>query len=211
MFQRRSVSWHTKTRTLNRPLSKVSGELVMGITQLSKTKVTSKQEKVMKFLLMGPAGAGKSTFGSCIECIVEKTHLNSSSVYIPTPGVAFYKVPLNNGKCYVNWELGGQQRYQPLWKLWWRGATGAFLIIDSSKEESLTAAKNIHQLIVGELGLPYVVCINKQDLPNALPPKMIASHLEINDPTIIFPTSAVTGENVKEAFLELVQRTEREA
>ena len=183
----------------------------MGITQLSKTKVTSKQEKVLKFLLMGPAGAGKSTFGSCLECVIEETQLNSSGIYMPTPGVAFYKVPLNNGKCYVNWELGGQQRYQPLWKLWWKGATGAFLIIDSSNEEALAVAKNIHQLIIGELRLPYVVCINKQDLPNTLSPEMIASHLEINDSTIIFPTSAATGKNVKEAFLELVQRTEREA
>jgi len=85
------------------------------------------------------------------------------------------------------------------------------LIIDSSNEEALAVAKNIHQLIVGELRLPYVVCINKQDLPNTLSPEMIASHLEINDPTIIFPTSAATGENVKEAFLELVHRTEKEA
>lgn len=183
----------------------------MGITQLSKTKVTSKQEKVLKFLLMGPAGAGKSTFGSCLECVIEETQLNSSGIYMPTPGVAFYKVPLNNGKCYVNWELGGQQRYQPLWRLWWKGATGVFLIIDSSNDEALAVAKNIHQLIVGELRLPYVVCINKQDLPNTFSPEMIASHLEINDPKIIFPTSAATGENVKEAFLELVQRTEKEA
>ena len=183
----------------------------MGITQLSTTKVTSKQEKVLKFLLMGSAGAGKSTFGSCLECIIEETQLNSSGTYTPTPGVAFYKVPLNNGKCYVNWELGGQQRYQPLWKLLWKGATGAFLIVDSSNEESLAVAKNIHELIKGELRLPYVVCVNKQDLPNALSTKMIANHLEINDLTIIFPTSAVTGANVKEAFLELVQRTEMEA
>ena len=183
----------------------------MGITQLSTTKVTSKQEKVMKFLLMGPAGAGKSTFGSCLECIIEDTQLNSSGTYIPTPGVAFYKVPLKNGKCYVNWELGGQQRYQPLWKLWWKGATGAFLIIDSSNIDSFTVTKNIHQLIVGELRLPYVICANKQDLPNSLSIDAIANHLEINDKTIIFPTSAVTGANVKEAFLELVQRTEREA
>ncbi len=183
----------------------------MGVKQLSANKITSTQEKVAKFLLMGSAGAGKSTFGSCLECIIEETQLNSSGTYIPTPGVAFYKVPLNNGKCYVSWELGGQQRYQPLWKLWWRGATGAFLIIDSSNIDSFAVTKDIHHLIVGELHLPYVICANKQDLPNSLPIEAIADHLDINDPTIIFPTSAVTGANVKEAFLELVQRTEREA
>jgi signal recognition particle receptor subunit beta len=130
-------------------------------------------------------------------------------MYVPTPGVAFYKVPLNNGKCYVNWELGGQLRYQPLWKLWWKGATGAFLIIDSSNKESLAVAKHIHQLIVGELQLPYVVCVNKQDLSNSLSSEVIVNHLNISDPTIVFPTSAATGENVKEAFLELVHRTDR--
>ncbi len=181
----------------------------MGVTQSSTTKVTGVQEKVLKFLLMGPAGAGKSTFGSCLECIVEETALKSAGMYTPTPGVAFYKVPLKNGKCYVNWELGGQQRYQPLWKLWWKGASGAFLIIDASNKESLAVAKNIHQLIVGELRLPYVVCANKKDLPNSLHPEMIANHLEISDPKLIFPTSAVTGDNVQEAFLELVQRTEK--
>ena len=181
----------------------------MGVTQLSATKVTSTQEKVLKFLLMGPAGAGKSTFGSCLECIVEDTALKSAGVYIPTPGVAFYKVPLKNGKCYVNWELGGQQRYQPLWKLWWKGATGAFLIIDSTNKERLAVAKSIHQLIVNELRLPYVICANKQDVPNPISPELIANQLGISDPTTIFPTSASNGDNVKEAFLELVQRTER--
>ncbi len=209
VVQERCESWHTKTRTLNKPLSKVSGEQVMGVTQLSTTKVTSVQEKVKKFLLMGPAGAGKSTFGVCLECKVEEIAINSTGMYIPTPGVAFYKVPLKNGKCYVNWELGGQQRYQPLWKLWWKGASGAFLIIDASNKESLSVAKNIHQLIVVELRLPYVVCANKQDLPNSLSPEVIANQLEINDHTLIFPTSALAGDNVKEAFLELVQRTER--
>ena len=209
MLQRRNKSLHTKTRTLNRPLSEVIGELVMGATQLSATKATDAPDKVLKFLLMGPAGAGKSTFGSCLECIIEETDLNPTGLYIPTPGVAFYKVPLKNGKCYVNWELGGQQRYQPLWRLWWKGATGAFLIIDSSDKESLAVAKHIHQLIVGELRLPYVVCANKQDLPNSLSPEVIINHLDISDSAIVFPISAVTGDNVKEAFLELVQRSER--
>jgi signal recognition particle receptor subunit beta len=158
---------------------------------------------------MGPAGAGKSTFGSRLECIIEETALNPTDMYVPTPGVAFYKVPLNNGKCYVNWELGGQLRYQPLWRLWWKGATGAFLIIDSSNTESLAVAKHIHQLIVGELQLPYVVCVNKQDLPNSLSPEVITNHLNIDDPTIVFPTSAATGDNIKQAFLKLVHRTER--
>jgi signal recognition particle receptor subunit beta len=181
----------------------------MGITQLPATKVTRIHENVMKFLLMGPAGAGKSTFGTCLECLIEETAIKSTDMYAPTPGVAFYKVPLQNGKCYVNWELGGQLRYQPLWKLWWKGATGAFLIIDSSNSDSLAVAKHIHQLIVGELQLPYVVCINKQDLAHALPPEEIADQLGIDDPTRVFATSAATGENVKEAFLALVQRTER--
>jgi signal recognition particle receptor subunit beta len=180
----------------------------MRVTQLSATKVTSSYAKVLKFLLMGPAGAGKSTFGSCLECIVEETALQSTDLYIPTPGVAFYKVPLNNGKCYVNWELGGQLRYQPLWRLWWKGATGAFLIIDASNKDSIAVAKHIHHLIVGELHLPYVVCANKQDLPHSLPSEVIATQLGINDPSIMFPTSAATGDNVKEAFLELVHRTE---
>ncbi len=180
----------------------------MGVTQLSATKVTSIQDKVKKFLLLGPAGAGKSTFGSCLECIVEETTINSPGIYIPTPGVAFYKVPLKNGKCYVNWELGGQQRYQPLWRLWWKGATGAFLIIDSTNKKSLEVAKQIHQLIVGELRLPYVVCANKQDLPNSFHPDEIANCLDIRDIAIIFPTSAATGDNVKEAFLELMKRAE---
>jgi signal recognition particle receptor subunit beta len=180
----------------------------MGVTQLSATKRTSTHKKVLKFLLMGPAGAGKSTFGSCLECIIEETALQSTDMYVPTPGVAFYKVPLNNGKCYVNWEMGGQQRYQPLWRLWWKGATGVFLIIDASNKDSLAVATHIHHLIVGELRLPYVVCANKQDLPHSLSPEVIANHLGISDPAIVFPTSAATGGNVKEAFLELVHRTE---
>jgi len=182
----------------------------MGVTQVSATKLTRAQDKVLKFLLMGPAGAGKSTFGACLEAMVEETlPTTRHGMYIPTPGVAFYKVPLDNGKCYVNWELGGQQRYQPLWKLWWKGASGVFLIVDATNKNSLAVATQIHQLIVRELRLPYVVCANKQDLPNAVPREVLAHQLGISDQTLIFPTSAATGANIKEAFLALVNKTER--
>ena len=63
--------------------------------------------------------------------------------YKPTPGVAFYKFIIRKARSnehqkgqelqIVHWELGGQERYHGLWNVWWAGARGVMVVLDSCK------------------------------------------------------------------------------
>ena len=170
---------------------------------------------VVKLLLMGPANAGKTLFGKKLEEAfngVKKKHtskLNSiCGLYLPTPGIDFYRVFMQeDSQSYVLWELGGQAHYQPLWSIWWKGAKGAFVVIDSTTmtESYLAKARDIIELIRGTLFLPFVVCLNKIDLSKCITAlKNLSEQLSVVEEKII-PCSAGTGLNVRNALYYLLE------
>ncbi len=170
-----------------------------------------KRLNVVKLLLMGPANAGKSKLGKKLaEVFNYNKRKNTSNFdsngesYLPTPGIDFYTVKMQeDSHSYVLWELGGQEHYQPLWNIWWKGAKGAFVVIDSTTmmESYLTKVRKIIELIRGTLSLPFLVCLNKLDLSicNKTVLKNISDYLDVEEEKII-PVSAVTGLNVKNAL-----------
>jgi signal recognition particle receptor subunit beta len=175
------------------------------------------RSNVTKLLLMGPANAGKTVFGKKIEAVfngIKKTK-NTSNLdpvcgsYMPTPGIDFYRVFMQEeSQSYMLWELGGQAHYQPLWSMWWRGAKGVFVVIDSTAitESYLAKVREIIELIRGALSLPFVVCLNKIDLSkcNAKVLETLSEYLDIEEDEII-PCSAANGLNVRNALYYLLE------
>ncbi len=167
--------------------------------------------RVIKLLLMGPANAGKTVFGKKLEEAFNgikkkgKSNFDSScGSYLPTPGIDFYRVMPEDFHSYVLWELGGQAHYQPLWSLWWKGAKGALVVIDSvsaTTESYLAKVREIVEVIRGTLSLPFVVCFNKLDLSkcNTTVLERLSEQLGVAEEKII-PTCAVTGLNVRNAL-----------
>ncbi|MFX1521679.1 MAG: GTPase domain-containing protein [Promethearchaeota archaeon] len=193
------MSFTTEIKTVNKPT-----ELVNRVN-------------VTKLLLMGPANAGKTVFGKKIEEAFNgvKKKKNASNLdpicelYIPTPGIDFYRVLMQgDSQSYVLWELGGQVHYQPLWSIWWKGAKGVFVVIDSTviTESYLAKVQDIIELIRSGLSLPFVLCLNKIDLlkcnTNVL--ENISKYLAIDEDKII-PCSAVTGLNVRNTLYYLLE------
>ncbi len=184
-------------------------------------KITPVQEKnksciqVTKLLLMGPAGAGKSAFGDNLERVFNGDYKPSLTdvdcKYVPTPGIDFYRIFLQEEfHSYVLWELGGQPIFQSLWKLWWNGAKGAFIVLDSSiiDADYLSQVRELITIVDRDLSLPFIICLNKQDLvhsynPNVSTLESISVMLGVPKDRITH-TSVVTGFNVKESFHRLV-------
>ena len=172
--------------------------------------------RVIKLLLMGPANAGKTVFGKKLEeafnGIKKKGKSNFASnygSYLPTPGIDFYRVMPEDTQSYLLWELGGQAHYQPLWSIWWHGAKGAFVVIDSvlaMTESYLTKVREIIKLIQDTLFLPFVVCLNKLDLSkcNKTVLKNLSQQLGVAEEKII-PICAITGLNVRNALYYLLE------
>ncbi len=193
------MSFTTDIKTVNKP-----------IKLLNRINVT-------KLLLMGPANAGKTVFGKKIETAFNgvKKKKNTSNLdpicesYIPTPGIDFYRVFMQeDSQSYMLWELGGQTHYQPLWSIWWKGAKGVFVVIDSTviTESYLAKVRDIIELIHDTLSLPFVVCLNKIDLSNCNTKVLenISEYLDVEEDKII-PCSAVTGLNVRNALYYLLE------
>ncbi|MHA2246732.1 MAG: Rab family GTPase [Candidatus Hodarchaeales archaeon] len=107
------------------------------------------------------------------------------------------------------WDIAGQTLFREFRKKFYTKAQGALLVFDLTVPKSLdnlhlSWIKDIHQ-ITGEI--PFVLIGNKVDLNElrAISPEEITSFLEAH-PNIKahLDTSALTGENVENAFHELV-------
>lgn len=166
-----------------------------------------------KICLLGDGGVGKT---SLRERFLGK---GFQSGYILTIGADFAVQDLNiDGQQYKFqiWDLAGQQRFEAVRKLYYRGSHGAILVYDSTRPESLYNLANWKQELFTNVGreIPYVLLGNKADLPNAIDGGEISkfieeSQREITDiPFVIkcLNTSAKSGLNVTEAF-ELLART----
>jgi small GTP-binding protein len=74
----------------------------------------------------------------------------------------------------VIWDFAGQERFRKLWKFYFKGADIVFLLTDSTLRNILISKEMYRTIRQDAPNIPIVVIANKQDLPNALDPSIIA-------------------------------------
>jgi len=109
------------------------------------------------------------------------------------------------------WDIGGQQRFEFIRSTFYKGAAGALLVFDLTRELTFTETRKwlteIRQF-AGE-NIPFVLIGNKADLledVGVVIDKNEAKSFAENEKSIYIETSAKTGENVDQAFTELTRR-----
>ena len=128
----------------------------------------------------------------------------------------FENYPLEkDGSPFMNleiWDTSGAERYMPIVKLCFTRADGAVLVFDLTSAESFDAMKLRAKELgaTGRDGVAMVVCGNKCDLVEEDPGKReVESDLAIAYADEIgagyFEVSALTGANVREAFVRLAE------
>ncbi len=162
-----------------------------------------------KIIFCGPAAVGKSS-------LVRRFVKNKFSLrYKFSIGVDFMSrtVEYETGKFakLTIWDIGGQERFKGLRRNFYEGTNGAFLVFDYSRTETFPKMKewlsDMRQTVEDEI--PVIVLGNKIDL---IPE--IGDVIDRNDviryvkkeQTMLIETSAKTGYNIREAFVELTQR-----
>jgi len=166
---------------------------------------------VFKVIIIGPGAVGKT---SLLHRFVEN---NFSFRYKLTIGADFlskviegYPKPDTTCKLQI-WDIGGQDRYKFLRSSFFDGANGALVVFDISRWHTYKELDDWISDLRDFAGkdIPFILIGNKADLIEDINEefdKISAEDLAKRENSLFFSTSAKTGENVEEAFLNLTQR-----
>ncbi len=157
-----------------------------------------------RILMVGLDAAGKST-------ILYKMKLGEVITTIPTIGFNVEAIEYKN-VTFTCWDVGGQSRIRGLWKHYFIGTDALIYVIDSNDPARLELAKEELEKMLYDPELcdaDLLVFANKQDLPNAMSVKDIATGLGL--PKLrgrkwhIQATAAIQGDGLFEGMDWLVQ------
>lgn len=167
------------------------------------------QEKfdyLFKIVIVGDSGVGKTNLLS------QLTKQDFSMSTPPTIGVEFstisFKIENHIVKAQI-WDTAGQERFRAITSAYYRGTYGALVVYDITKKTTLSQSIN-HWLIqlrqFSKKNIAIMLVGNKKDLDQQreVPVEEGKRHAEQND-LAFFETSALSGENVRKAFFELVK------
>ncbi len=167
---------------------------------------TSEFDFMRKVVMIGAGGSGKTALVN--RFLTQKF----SEQYIVTIGSQFavktVGVPDSNGRDVVVkllvWDLAGQQRFDFIRGSYYRGSKGALLVYDTTRKSTYLELPKWIEETENALGerIPIILLANKVDL---IEDRIITSEMgkqfkETYNLVDYLETSALTGQNVEEAF-----------
>jgi hypothetical protein len=157
-----------------------------------------------KICLVGAFAVGKTSLVSRF------VHSLFSEKYHSTIGVKIDKKTVTIDDKTVNlilWDMAGEEEYVKLQTSYLRGASGYLLVLDGTRAETLSIAKDIVDKVdATSSNIPFVAVINKHDLADSW--QIGAEDIESLRQagwSVIY-SSAKTGEGVESAFELLTQK-----
>jgi Ras-related protein Rab-11A len=158
----------------------------------------------LKIILAGSPAVGKT---SLIQRFVKNRFAANYKLTFDVD-ILTKDVELRNGKI-VNlsiWDIGGQERFEFVRSTFYKGASGALLVFDLTREPTLLDSKKWLTEIRQFAGrnLPFVLIGNKADLMELRTVgENDARKFAESEGSIYIETSAKTGVNVNDAFFKL--------
>jgi len=153
-----------------------------------------------KICLLGAFGVGKTSLTRRF------VHSIFSDEYLTTVGVKIDKKTVTVDGNEINmliWDIAGEDEVSAVRTSYLRGSAGYLLVVDVMRSRTLEVARDIHSRVKNEVGdIPFLCLFNKTDLED----------WEISEPRMeelasqgwpVLRTSAKTGDNVEEAFMDL--------
>lgn len=166
-----------------------------------------------KVVMIGAGGSGKTALVN--RFLTQKF----SEEYIVTIGSQFAVKTVNvesaNGRNVVVkllvWDLAGQQRFDFIRGSYYRGSKGALLVFDTTRKSTWIELPKWVEEIEDALGekIPTILLANKVDLVEhrVITREMALQFAEENGFVGYLETSALSGQNVEEAFYMLAKST----
>jgi len=155
---------------------------------------------IIKIIVIGEPAAGKT---SLVKKFVSS---HFSTDYRASIGANMFikNVILDSGQeiKIQLWDIAGQERWIEMRHLYYKGAQGALILGDLTREKSFKQIENFWCPDIGKYctEIPIILIANKNDLNSKISENIVKSLGErINAKDVLF-TSAKTGENVEKAF-----------
>lgn len=153
-----------------------------------------------KICLIGDFSVGKTS-------LVQRYVTNQfDESYLTTVGVKIdTKFIDDHDNKLIIWDIAGSSTMDSIKRSYIQGSSGYLLIYDLSRPSTLEAAMELHGHCQAELGaVPFVLIGNKTDLSIALDKNDLATHTHVIEASCShIQTSALTGEGVEQAFMQL--------
>ena len=155
-----------------------------------------------KICMIGDFGVGKT---SLVARFVRQTF---SDKYLTTVGVKIDTklVKLADGSQVklILWDIAGNDSLSATTISYLRGAMGFLFVVDGTRRPTLDSVLNLHEAIIKQQGeKPFVVLLNKADLEQEWEMDEAVISEKEQQGWKFLKTSAKTGLNVEQAFLEL--------
>jgi small GTP-binding protein len=130
-----------------------------------------------RVIFIGLDCAGKTT-------ILYKKKLQDENIMTtPTLGFNVENIQVNNIQLTV-WDIGGQTKFREQWKHYYQNCDALIFVVDSSDQDRFPKVREaLHEAAKSsELSnVPLLIFANKQDLPKAMEPSELSTHLNIKD------------------------------
>ena len=160
-----------------------------------------------KLLICGEFKVGKtSLIRRFVENRFERDYISTLGVEISKKTVILSESTKMN---FIIWDIGGQQHFNVNRARFYNGANAALIMVDRTRSDHLNSIENWYNDIKKSIqrNIPVIIVGNKSDLSD----EIVISEEELKEVAKQFGfhyivTSALTGENVNDAFLYISYR-----
>lgn len=136
---------------------------------------TTRNEKIVKFALIGIDNAGKSTILARLKGEVPE---------FITPTIGFASEAIEQGPYHIKiFDLGGGANIRSIWPSYFAEIHGAIFVVDSADKNRLNISRDALHMALQHPRLqkkPLLIFANKQDLPEALAGSDVALNLSLD-------------------------------
>ncbi len=165
------------------------------------------ESTLLKLIVAGPVGAGKTTF---IKSLSEIPVVETDEVASENIGKDRTTIGIDFGLARVgNYEIRlfgtpGQERFDFMQDIVAEGALSLALLVSGAAPQSLPGARRILEYLTSQFPMPFVVGVTHQDRERAWKPDEVASFLKLPEEQVL-GLDATSREDARAALQRMLE------
>lgn len=166
---------------------------------------------IMRVVVMGPVGSGKSTFVRTVSEIqtvdTDRRATDETALIKATTTVAmdFGRVTFGEKMSLHVYGTPGQERFDFMWEILIQHAHAYIVLVQAHQPRAFRAARRILAFMEQRVCLPCLVGVTHLDVPQAWPLLYVGTAVGAN-PIHLLPVNATQKSSVVSALVRLIQR-----